>query len=232
MRIDGIHMHTGSEIIDVEVFLDAAEVLFGIARKFDSLEYIDFGSGFKVAYKSEDEPTDVAALGAEFSARFNSFCREYGKNLVLMIEPGKYLVSEAGYFLARTNVVKHTTSAVFVGVDSGFNHFVRPMFYDAYHHIVNISNAGGKPRMYTVVGYICETDTFGWNRRIAEVREGDLLCFLNAGAYCFMMASNYNMRPRPPEVMIDGGKEYLIRRREDFEDLLSTTIDHPELDAE
>jgi diaminopimelate decarboxylase len=225
MRIEGIHMHTGSEIIDVEVFLDAAEVLLEAARKFDSLEYIDFGSGFKVAYRAEDEPTDVQALGTEFSARFNRFCHEYGRELTLMFEPGKYLVSEAGYFLVRANVVKHTTSAVFVGVDSGFNHFIRPMFYDAYHHIVNVSNVSGRQRMYTVVGYICETDTFGWNRKMVEVREGDVLCFQNAGAYCFMMSSNYNMRPRPPEVLIHGGRDYLVRRREELSDLLGTTID-------
>ncbi len=229
MTVDGIHMHTGSEILDVEVFLEAADVLFDVARTFPSLEYIDFGSGFKVAYKSDDEATDVSALGSQFSQRFNQFCRDYGRNLTLMFEPGKFLVSEAGYFFARVNVVKHTTSAVFAGVDSGFNHFIRPMFYDAYHHIVNISNPTGRPRIYTVVGYICETDTFGWNRKIQEIREGDILCFLNAGAYCFMMASNYNLRPRPSEILIHSGMEYLIRRREEFDDMLKTMVDHNSL---
>jgi len=227
MKIEGIHMHTGSEILDVDVFLQAAEVLLDVARTFDSLEYIDFGSGFKVAYKADDDATDVDALGAEFSPRFNKCCKEYGRDVTLMFEPGKYLVSEAGCFFARVNVVKHTTAAVFAGVDSGFNHFIRPMFYDAYHHIVNVSNPSGRPRVYTVVGYICETDTFGWNRKIQEIREGDILCFLNAGAYCFMMSSNYNLRPRPAEVLVHQGKDYLIRRREDQDDLIKTMIEHP-----
>jgi len=229
MRIDGIHMHTGSEILDVDVFLEAADVLFDAAMKFNALEYIDFGSGFKVAYRPGDEATDLGALGSEFSGRFNRFCRDYGKELSLIFEPGKFLVSEAGIFFAKVNVVKHTTSAMFAGVDSGFNHFIRPMFYDAYHHIVNVSNPEGKPRIYSVVGYICETDTFGWNRKVQEIREGDILAFLNAGAYCYMMASNYNMRPRPAEVLIHEGKDYLVRRREDQEDMLRTMIDHPSI---
>jgi diaminopimelate decarboxylase len=94
------------------------------------------------------------------------------------------------------------------------------MFYDAYHHLVNISNPKGKQRMYTVVGYICETDTFGWNRKINDIREGDYLVFLNAGAYCFTMASNYNARLRPPEVLIHQGNDYLVRKRETLNDLL------------
>jgi diaminopimelate decarboxylase len=229
MVVEGIHMHTGSEILDVDVFLEAADILFDVARSFPSLEYIDFGSGFKVAYKPDDEATDVISLGEQFSRRFNRFCREYGKTLTLMFEPGKFLVSESGYFFARVNVVKHTTSAVFAGVDSGFNHFIRPMFYDAYHHMLNVSNPNGKQRLYTVVGYICETDTFGWNRKIQEIREGDILCFLNAGAYCFMMSSNYNSRPRPAEILIHEGKEYLIRQREEFDDLLRNMVDHSAL---
>ena len=229
MVVEGIHMHTGSEILDVDVFLEAADILFDVARSFPSLEYIDFGSGFKVAYKPDDEATDVSSLGEQFSRRFNRFCKEYGKTLTLMFEPGKFLVSESGYFFARVNVVKHTTSAVFAGVDSGFNHFIRPMFYDAYHHMLNVSNPNGKQRLYTVVGYICETDTFGWNRKIQEIREGDILCFLNAGAYCFMMASNYNLRPRPAEILIHEGKEYLIRQREEFDDLVRTMVDHSAL---
>jgi diaminopimelate decarboxylase len=137
-----------------------------------------------------------------------------------MFEPGKFLVSEAGQFLVHVNVVKQTTSTVFAGVDSGLNHLIRPMFYDAYHHIENISNPSGKKRFYTVVGYICETDTFGANRQISEIKEGDVLSFKNAGAYCFSMASNYNSRYRPAEVIFYKGKDYLVRERETIEDLL------------
>ena len=103
-----------------------------------------------------------------------------------MLEPGKFLVGE-GKILSKVNVVKQTTSTVFAGIDSGFNHLARPMLYDAYHHIHNISNPNGKDRYYSVVGYICETDTFSVNRKIAEVTEGDVLCF-DTGAYCYSMA--------------------------------------------
>lgn len=220
MHINGIHMHTGSDILDIEVFLYAAEILFKAASNFKELDFIDFGSGFKVPYKKDDIQTNVEELGKKLTKRFNSFCKEYGRDLTLCFEPGKYLVSEAGYFLARVNVVKQTTSTVFAGIDSGFNHLMRPMLYGSYHHIENLSNPKGKERFYSVVGYICETDTFGSNRRIAEIKEGDILCFCNAGAYCFSMASNYNSRTRPAEVLWLNGKGHLIRERETFDDII------------
>ena len=225
MKVEGIHMHTGSDILDVESFLRATEIMFEAASQFKELDYIDFGSGFKVPYKSDDVSTDVEALGERLSTRFNQFCEEYGKELTLVFEPGKYLVSEAGYFLARVNVIKQTTSTVFAGLDTGLNHFIRPMFYDAYHEIINVSKPGGKTRIYTVVGYICETDTFGWNRKLSEAFEGDYLLFKNAGAYCYAMSSNYNSRFRPAEVLLHEGKDYLIRKREDMEDLLRNQIE-------
>ncbi|MBL7472673.1 diaminopimelate decarboxylase [Robertkochia sediminum] len=225
MHINGIHMHTGSDILDIEVFLYASEILFENARNFKDLEFIDFGSGFKVPYKPDDIATDVAELGAKLTARFNEFCAETGKDLTLAFEPGKFLVSEAGYFITKVNVVKQTTSTVFAQVDSGFNHLIRPMFYNSYHHIYNLTNPGGKERFYSVVGYICETDTFANNRRIAAISEGDLLCFKNAGAYCFSMASNYNSRYRPAEVLWLNGQAHLIRKRETFDDLLHNQVE-------
>lgn len=224
MHINGIHMHTGSDILDIEVFLYAAEILFETASHFKELEFIDFGSGFKVPYKKGDIETNVEELGKKLSRRFNAFCKEYGRELTLAFEPGKFLVSEAGYFLAKVNVVKQTTSTVFAGIDSGFNHLIRPMFYGSQHHIENISNPKGKERFYTVVGYICETDTFGSNRRISEIKEGDILCFRNAGAYCFSMSSNYNSRVRPAEVLWYNGKAHLIRERETFEDIIRNQV--------
>ena len=220
MNINGIHMHTGSDILDIDTFLRATEILFDVAKQFTSINFIDFGSGFKVPYKEGDLSTDIEQLGIQLSDRFNSFCKDFGKDVTLMFEPGKFLVSEAGYFLAKVNIVKQTTSTVFAGIDSGFNHLIRPMMYDSYHHITNISNPTGRDRYYSVVGYICETDTFGSNRRISEISEGDILCFQNAGAYCFSMASNYNSRYRPAEVMIYEKNDYLIRKRETFEDLI------------
>ena len=225
LKVEGLHMHTGSGILDADVFLRGAEILLNVAKDFDDLDYIDFGSGFKVPFKEGDIETDIEELGVKISERFNDFCEEYGKDVCLMFEPGKFLVSEAGYFLAKVNVIKQTTSTVFAGIDSGLNHLIRPMFYDAYHEITNISKPNGKKRFYTVVGYICETDTFGINRRISEINEGDVLCLHNAGAYCFSMASNYNSRFRPAEVLVYEGKGYLIRERENMEDLMRNQIE-------
>ena len=225
MMINGLHMHTGSDIYDIDAFIRATEILFNIGKSFENLEYIDFGSGFKVPYKEGDIQTDIEELGEKLSKRFNAYCEEFGRDLTLMFEPGKFLVSEAGQFLVSVNVVKQTTSTVFASVDSGLNHLIRPMFYDSYHQIDNLSNPDGKKRFYTVVGYICETDTFASNRPINEIKEGDILSFKNAGAYCSTMASNYNSRYRPAEVMIYQNKDYLIRKRETIEDLLEHQID-------
>jgi diaminopimelate decarboxylase len=227
MNIVGIHMHTGSDILDIEVFLYAAEILFDAAKNFKNLEFLDFGSGFKVPYKKDDIETDIEELGKKLTKRFKAFCTEYGKDLILIFEPGKFLVSEAGVFLAKVNVVKQTTSTVFAGIDSGFNHLIRPMLYGSQHHIENISNPKGKERFYSVVGYICETDTFANNRRISEIKEGDILSFRNAGAYCYSMASNYNSRYKPAEVLWMNGKGHLIRAHETFEDLLKNQIPLP-----
>lgn len=220
MKVEGIHMHTGSDILDIEVFLQGAEILLQVASEFKDLEYVDFGSGFKVPYKEDDIETDIEELGEKITKRFAEFCESYGRELTLMFEPGKFLVSQAGFFLVRVNVVKQTTSTVFAGVDSGLNHLIRPMLYDAYHKIVNISKTEGRSRIYTVVGYICETDTFGVNRKMTEINEGDILAFYNAGAYCYTMASNYNSRYRPAEVLVHEGRDFLIRERETMEDIL------------
>ena len=225
MHINGIHMHTGSDILDIDVFLYAAEILFDAAKHFRELKFIDFGSGFKVPYKEGDIQTDIEELGEKLSQRFLEFCKLYGRDLTLAFEPGKFLVSEAGFFLVKVNVVKQTTSTVFAQIDSGFNHLIRPMFYGATHFIENISNPEGKKRFYSVVGYICETDTFASNRQIAEISEGDILCFRNAGAYCYTMASNYNSRPRPAEVLWIDGQAKLIRKAETLEDLLRNQVE-------
>ena len=225
MMVNGIHMHTGSDILDIDVFLYASEILFETAKHFENLEFIDFGSGFKVPYKEGDIETNIEEFGKRLSKRFNDFCKEYGRELTLAFEPGKFLVSEAGKFLVKVNVVKQTTSTVFAQVDSGFNHLIRPMLYGSQHQIQNLSNPEGKERFYSVVGYICETDTFANNRRIAEIREGDILAFSNAGAYCFTMASNYNSRYRPAEVLWYNNQAHLIRRRETFEDIIKNQLE-------
>ncbi len=232
ITVEGLHMHTGSEILDAEVFVRGAEILMNAAVNFPDLDFMDFGSGFKVPYYEGGNETDIEAVGEKISARFTEFCDNYNRELTLVFEPGKFLVSEAGYFLVKTNVVKTTLSTVFAGIDSGLNHLIRPMLYDAHHEIINVSNPVGRSRIYTVVGYICETDTFGVNRKLTEVHEGDILCLRNAGAYCFSMASNYNSRFRPAEVLVHNGKAHLIRKRENMEDLLRNQVEIPALKRE
>lgn len=225
ITVNGIHMHTGSDILDIDVFLRAAEILFEAAKNFNELEFIDFGSGFKVPYFPDDSETNIEELGVKLSKRFNDFCKVYGKDLTLMFEPGKFLVSEAGKFLCKVNSIKQTTSTVFAQVDSGFNHFLRPMMYGSSHFIENISNPNDIERYYSVVGYICETDTFASNQKISTINNGDILCFNNAGAYCFSMSSNYNSRYRPAEAIYINNKIKLITKRECFDDLLKNQID-------
>jgi diaminopimelate decarboxylase len=225
IHVNGLHMHTGSDILDAAVFLQGAEIILEIAEQFPGISFLDLGSGFKVPYKPDDVETDVEDLGALLNERLARYDAGRDKPLELWVEPGKFLVSESGTLLARVSQVKQTTATVFVGVDSGLNHLIRPMLYGSYHHIVNASAPHGKPRICTVAGYICETDTFAQDRKIAEPREGDLLAFRNAGAYGMSMSSNYNSRLRPPEVLVHKGTAHVIRERERVEDLLRHQLD-------
>ena len=222
--IQNLHIHTGSEIKDVDVFVKGIEVLFDIIPEFSELESIDLGGGFKVPYKTGDTETDMQLLAQKVNEAFRNHPNPNGRHLQVWFEPGKFLVSGAGYLLTEVNVIKETATTTFVNVNSGFNHLIRPMFYDAYHKIENISNPGGKEKKYSVVGNICETDTFAWDRKINEVREGDHLVFHNAGAYGFEMSSNFNSRLKPAEVLVKDGRPKLIRRRDEFEDLLRNQV--------
>ena len=225
LKIHALHIHTGSEIKDVEVFAKGIEVLFGIAARFPELQVFDFGGGFKVPYKPGEEGTDIIQLGKKVAEEMAWFEEKYNRHMQVWFEPGKFLVSEAGYFIAKVNVMKETGNTIFAGVDTGLNHFIRPMFYGAYHIIDNISNPSGIEKKYHVVGNICETDTFAEDRLLNEVREGDYLVFKNAGAYGFEMASSYNSRFKPAEVMVKDGKAHLIRRRDGLEDLLRNIVE-------
>jgi diaminopimelate decarboxylase len=223
--IRDLHIHTGSEIKDVEVFAKGIEVLFEIAQQFPELEFIDLGGGFKVPYVPGEHGTDIEKLGRKVAEEFDAFEKKHQRHLQVWFEPGKFLVSEAGYFVAKVNVLKESGNTSFVGLDTGLNHLIRPMFYGSYHAIENISNPGGALKNYTVTGNICETDTFGENRTLQEVREGDLLVFYNAGAYGYEMASNYNSRFKPAEVLVKEGKAHLIRRRDEMDDLLRNLVE-------
>jgi len=225
LRITGLHIHTGSEITDVDVFRKMADILFDWASQFPDVQVLDFGGGFKVPYKEGDKETDVNALGAAINEAFRTFRENTGRNLEMWIEPGKFLVSEAGYLITEVTVVKNNPNITFVGVNSGLNHLIRPMMYDAYHEIVNVSNPSAPKKTYTVVGNICETDTLGADRELNEVREGDLLVLKNAGAYGYAMASNYNSRLRPAEVLVLNGRAHLVRQRDTLDDLLRGQLD-------
>lgn len=235
IKVHGVHMHTGSEIKDISQYLQACDVLFDVARHFQNLEFIDFGSGFKIPYLPGDSETPLNEFGHRLSERFHQFCSEYGRPLRMVFEPGKFIVSDAGHFLMRVNAVKVNPTRTFVQVDSGLNHFIRPMLYGATHFIENLSaktrseNPSKSTEEVSVVGYICETDTFADHVQLPETREGDILRLANAGAYGMTMASNYNSRLRPAEVLWLEGKGHLIRRRETLEDLLTTQISMPEL---
>ncbi|MCW3120105.1 MAG: diaminopimelate decarboxylase [Chitinophagaceae bacterium] len=225
LHIKDLHIHTGSEIKDVDVFLKGIEVLFEIVAHFPELEFIDLGGGFKVPYQDGDSETDMQLLAKKVKEEFTRHAETRGKDLQIWFEPGKFIVSECGYFITKVNVIKETHAADFVSVDSGFNHLIRPMFYDAYHRIENISNLQGPEKKYSVVGNICETDTFAWDRKLTEVNEGDYLVFYNAGAYGFEMSSNFNSRYKPAEVLVKDGKAQLIRKRDVFDDLLRNQLE-------
>ena len=229
MHIRTLHIHTGSDIKDAAVFVQGIEVLFEMIPHFPELEVIDLGGGFKVPYQPGEKETDINLLAKKIKEAFDNHALSgkptTNKKFQLWFEPGKFLVSQCGYMLAQVTVLKDTGSILFAAVNSGLNHLIRPMMYDAYHHIENISNPDGKEKLYTVTGNICETDTFASDRKINEIREGDFLAFYNAGAYGFEMASNYNSRFKPAEVLIKDGKAKLIRKRDEFKDLLSNQIE-------
>ena len=180
------------------------DALLRVARDFPDLKYLDFGGGLGVPYKPEEKPLDVQKLGKEILKRFKSFCQNYGQKLHLILEPGRYLVAESGYLLTRVNTVKKNPDGrKFVGVNSGFNHLIRPAMYGSYHEIVNISNPDGKKEKVDIVGNLCESgDKFAVQRKISHVRENDLLVIQNAGAYGYSMSSDYNLRPKPEEILV------------------------------
>ena len=225
INVEGLHMHTGSEIKDVSVFMQGLEVMLEAAEHFPQIKYLDLGSGFKVPYRSDELETDVDGLAISLGERLEEWKAANNKDIEIWFEPGKFIVSECGFFIVKTNVVKQTPATVFAGVNSGFNHLIRPMFYDAYHEIENISNPTGTKRIYTIVGNLCETDTFAWDRVMTEVTEGDYLVFRNAGAYAFEMASRFNSRLLPAEVMYTNGEGKLIRKRDEFENLLTNQVE-------
>ena len=224
INIQALHIHTGSEIKDVSVFMKSAEIFDTLLPHFPSVQILDFGGGFKVPYAPGEQGTDMTQLGQEVNKVMKELSKKFGRSLTAWFEPGKYMVSEAGFFIAKVNVLKTSGEITFAGLNTGLNHLIRPMFYDAYHHIDNITRPANPPKQYAIVGNICETDTFAWDRAIPEIAEGDLLVFYNAGAYGYEMASNYNARFKPAQVLYQNGEAKLISRADQFEDLLSLQV--------
>ena len=222
LRVEGLHVHSSSVILDADLFTATAKALFEAAERFPSLEYLDFGGGIKVPHREEDQVVNLAELARRLAPAYRDFTRSRGREVELWFEPGRFLVSEAGILLARVTGLKKNGDELLAGVDTGFNHLLRPRLYDAWHGITNFSNPGGKPTEYRIVGQLCEPDDLAVGRSLPEIREGDLLGFHNAGAYGASMASNYNSRPRPAEVLLKNGEARLIRRRETLDDLLRT----------
>jgi diaminopimelate decarboxylase len=221
INIATLHIHTGSEIKDVAIFLQSAVVFEQLLPDFPTVNILDFGGGFKVPYQPNEKGTDIALLGQEVNKVMADLSAKAGRNLTAWFEPGKYLVSEAGFFITKVNVLKQSGDIHFAGINTGLNHLIRPMFYDAYHHIDNLSAPNKALKNYAVVGNICETDTFAWDRPLPTIEEGDFLVFYNAGAYGYEMSSNYNARYKPAQVLFENGQHRLISRPDTFEDLLA-----------
>jgi diaminopimelate decarboxylase len=226
LTIDGIQQHIGSGILDVDVFLLAVDALLEAARTLPDLRYVDFGGGIGVPSRPGERAFDLGGLAQRVTPRLSAFRKDMGREVVFRLEPGRFVVAECGSLLVRVTAVKRTKEHVFVGTDSGFNHLIRPVLYGAWHPIENVTNPDGRPEVVRVAGNICESgDLFAIDRPLPEPREDDLLAIRHAGAYGWSMASSYNLRPRPAEVMISGGKHRLIRRRETIEDLWSTFVE-------
>ncbi len=227
LRLIGVHCHIGTGILRVEDMMEAMEVMLQAAQGFDFLEFIDFGGGFGVPYHPDEKPLPLNALAEMMEARFEDFCKDYGRSLRMVFEPGRLLTAQAGVLLGRVTNISHTSAHVFVGMDTGFNHLIRPAFYGSHHEIVNASQVQGDPQEVVVVGNICESgDVFTQNKQgiehrwITKPKIGQVLALLDAGAYGMSLSMQYNMRPRPAEVLVQAGESKLIRRREVYEDLM------------
>ncbi len=220
MNVVGLHVHTGSGIADTEKFIESMKNLMDMGRHFDSLRFLDFGGGFKVPYEPGEKRIDYVQFGKEITDVLEDFCKEYGRELEVRFEPGKYIVAEAGHLLVEVNTLKDNRGRLIAGTNSGFPQLIRPIMYDAYHQIDNLTNPDAKILKYDICGNICETgDCFATDRDTPEIREGDILAIRNAGAYCYSMGGIYNLRPMPAEVIYMNGTHYLATKRKSFDEL-------------
>jgi diaminopimelate decarboxylase len=218
LRVQGVACHIGSQILEVEPFLKALDEILSVAARLREMgigvEYLDLGGGFGICYAAE-QPLDITQLVRGVEERI------HGTSYRLIIEPGRALVGNAGILLTRVLYVKRNQQKNFIVVDAGMNDLMRPTLYGSYHEIVPVRVRPAERLLADVVGPLCETGDFlAQDRAMPDVQPGDLLAILTAGAYGFVLSSNYNTRPRPAEVLVHGGEAELIRPRERVEDLM------------
>lgn len=223
LNVIGIHSHIGSGWLSVDEPLEAMDAILNIANRFRDLKFIDLGGGFGVPYRPEEKPLDLEVLGNAYQQKFSQFCRQYGRDLEMRFEPGRYVVAESGHLLTRVTDKKTSPDGrIFVGTDTGMNQLVRPAMYGSYHPVTNISNPAGALQSCDICGNVCEcADYFARDRHIPEARIGDLLSIDVAGAYGMSMASNYQLRALPAEILVADGVATLIRPRQTFEEFIT-----------
>jgi diaminopimelate decarboxylase len=213
--------------MEPDSYLEGVKTVLSIAENFDALEFVDFGGGFGIPYKKQDgeQRLDIKELGEKLNSIIVEWTEKYGREIMFKIEPGRYIAGECGVLLGTVHTIKNNYDLTFVGTDLGFNVLSRPMMYDSHHDIEVYKNgavAKSNKETVTVVGNICESgDIMAKDRELPQVDEGDLLGVMNAGAYGYSMASNYNNRLRPAEILIKAdGSAVLIRRRDTLEDIM------------
>jgi diaminopimelate decarboxylase len=219
IRLEGVSCHIGSQIFDTAVFLEALEAVISLAERLRArglaISHLDLGGGLAVGYRSEDATPSIEAYAQSLAGALE------GKGLRLMLEPGRSIVGQAGVLLAKVLYRKRTARKEFVVIDAAMNDLIRPALYQSHHEILPVCRKETAEIVADVVGPVCETGDFlARGRKMSDAAPGDLLAICTAGAYGFVLASNYNARPRPAEVMVHGDQFHIIRRRETYEDLV------------
>lgn len=231
LKLIGINQHIGSLFMDAKAFIDSVESILSVAKEFKNIEFIDMGGGFGIPYKKQENEKrlELKSLGDEMDRIIHDWVKEYGKEIIFKIEPGRYIVAECGILLGTVNVVKMNYDIKYIGTDVGFNVLMRPALYDSHHDIEIYRESevkSTKQETVRIVGNICESgDIIAKDRMLPEIFEEDIIGVMDSGAYAFSMSSNYNNRLRPAEVLIDmEGNHRLIRRRDTLKDLVQNFV--------
>ncbi len=221
LKMIGIHSHIGSGFYKIKNFVDSVTAVCNVARHFENIKFLDFGGGFGVNYKINNSEINLKDFSKAIKPIIQKFEEENYQKIEIRIEPGKFLVSNSTVFLMQVTTVKQKDKNIFVGCDAGFGQYIRPAMYEAFQDFVNLSNPNGEKKLVQIAGNVCETcDIFNEGISLPEPQEGDILAMVVAGGYGSAMSSNYNLREIPAEVLLDGKNSKLIRKRENFEDIL------------